>query len=135
VGGFPERTLFAEDMLVAAKMILAGYSVAYQADAVCEHWHDYSISEEFRRAFDIGVFHHREHWVLEEFGSAEGEGGSLILTGLRKIASENTRELPIALMKYLAKVLGYTAGRSESLLPVRLKRRLSMNRAFWSKND
>jgi rhamnosyltransferase len=135
VGGFPDQTLFAEDMLVAAKMILAGYSIAYEAGAQCEHWHDYSISQEFRRAFDIGVFHHRESWILEEFGGAEGEGGSLILTGLRKIAAENFLELPVALMKYLVKVAGYGAGRAEHLLPTGLKRKLSMNRAFWNSDD
>lgn len=131
VGGFPDHTLFAEDMLVAAKMILAGYSIAYEAGAQCEHWHDYSISQEFRRAFDIGVFHHRESWILEAFGSAEGEGGSLILTGLSKIAAENILELPVALTMYLVKVAGYSAGRAEYLLPIGLKRKLSMNRAFW----
>jgi rhamnosyltransferase len=132
VGGFPVHTLFAEDMLVAAKMILAGYSIAYEASALCEHWHDYTISQEFRRAFDIGVFHHREDWILEEFGSAEAEGGSLILSGLRKIGSENLFKLPSAVMKYSAKALGYIAGRAESFLPLRLKRKFSMNRAFWN---
>lgn len=132
VGGFPDHTLFAEDMLVAAKLILAGYSIAYEAGARCEHWHHYSVMQEFRRAFDIGVFHHRESWILEEFGSAGGEGGSLILTGLRKIAADNVRELPVAVMKYLAKVAGYTAGRAENVLPAGLKSKMSMNRMFWS---
>jgi rhamnosyltransferase len=115
-------------------MILAGYSVAYEASARCEHWHDYTISQEFRRAFDIGVFHHREHWILEEFGSAEREGGSLILTGLKKIGSDNPFTLPSAVMKYSAKAMGYIAGRAESFLPLRLKRIFSMNRAFWNSN-
>ena len=135
VGGFPDHTLFAEDMLVAAKMILAGYSIAYQAGAQCEHWHDYTISQEFRRAFDIGVFHHRESWILKKFGGAEGEGGSLILTGLRKIAVENILELPVAVLKYLAKIAGYGAGRAENVLPTWLKRKLSMNRGFWKAHD
>lgn len=132
VGGFPDHTLFAEDMLVAAKMILAGYSIAYEAGARCEHWHHYSVMQEFKRAFDIGVFHHRQSWILDEFGSAGGEGGSLILTGLRKIAAENVRDLPIAVMKYLAKVVGYSAGRAEKMLPTGLKSKMSMNRMFWS---
>ncbi len=80
------------------------------------------------------MFHHREHWILEEFGSAEGEGGSLILTGLRRIGSENPVELPVALMKYTAKAVGYMAGRAESVLPTGLKRRFSMNRSFWNAN-
>ena len=135
VGGFSAKTLFAEDMLVAAKMILAGHCIAYQADATCEHWHNYTISQEFSRAFDIGVFHRRESWILEQFGKAQGEGARLIKTGLRKIISTSPNELPTALMKYLVKVLGYTAGRMESILPLALKSRLSMNRAYWMADD
>ncbi len=131
VGGFPHRTLFAEDMVVAAKMILAGFKVAYNADAVCEHSHDYTVSQEFRRAFDIGVFHRREHWILEEFGGAKSEGGSFVFAGLRKIASADLFAVPLALMKYMAKVLGYTAGRVEPILPNSIKRLFSMNRSFW----
>lgn len=134
VGGFPDRTLFAEDMLVAAKMILADYSVAYEADALCEHWHDYSITQEFRRAFDVGVLHRREHWILEKFGSAEGKGVSLILTGLCRIGSGNPLELPSAVVKYAAKVAGYMAGRAESILPTWVKHRFSMNRSFWKES-
>ena len=131
VGGFPDKTLFAEDMLVAARMILTGHSVAYQANAQCEHWHDYSIFEEFRRSFDIGVFHHREAWILQEFGKAQGEGARLIGEGFRIIIKQRPIELPVAMMKYLMKVLGYLTGRCESLIPSFLKRKISMNRSFW----
>ena len=135
VGGFPARTLFAEDMLVAARMIVAGYSVAYQADALCEHWHDYTVVQEFKRAFDIGAFHHRESWILDVFGKAPGEGAKLIKTGLSRILAKNPKELPTALFKYLAKTVGYMTGRLESSIPVTFKKKLSMNRVFWTAHD
>lgn len=131
VGGFSKQTLFAEDMLVAARMVHAGFNVAYDADAVCEHSHDYTVAQEFRRAFDIGVFHRREHWILEEFGGAKSEGGSFVFASLLEIASADLFAVPLTLMKYIAKVFGYTVGRAESVLPVSIKRTFSMNRSFW----
>ncbi|MFE0678513.1 hypothetical protein ACFW26_34910, partial [Streptomyces sp. NPDC058867] len=38
------------------------------------HSHSYSIGEEFRRYFDVGVMHARAPWLLDRFGKAEGEG-------------------------------------------------------------
>ena len=122
-------------MLVAAKMILAGHEVAYEAGAVCEHSHNYTVYQEFRRAFDIGVFHRREYWIIETFGGAESEGGSLVLAGLREIASADLFKVPLALMKYIAKVLGYAAGRAEIIFPLPIKRFFSMNRSFWKVHD
>jgi len=43
---------FAEDQLWAQHIIQAGYKKAYAPDAVVFHSHDYSYSEQLRRAFD-----------------------------------------------------------------------------------
>ena len=74
VGGFPKHVIFAEDMYVAAKMLMAGWKVVYEGSACCRHSHNYTIIEEFRRYFDMGVFHAREPWIRENFGGAGGEG-------------------------------------------------------------
>lgn len=74
VGGFPEHVIFAEDMYAAAKMLLAGWKVAYAGNAACRHSHNYTLAEEFRRYFDMGVFHAREAWIRERFGGAGGKG-------------------------------------------------------------
>ena len=37
LGGFPENTILAEDMHLAARMILLGYKVAYSAEATVYH--------------------------------------------------------------------------------------------------
>ncbi|MBD9595457.1 glycosyltransferase [Ensifer sp. ENS05] len=43
---------FAEDQLWAQNIIQAGYKKAYAPDAVVFHSHDYSYSEQLRRAYD-----------------------------------------------------------------------------------
>ncbi|KRD65948.1 glycosyltransferase family 2 protein [Ensifer sp. Root278] len=43
---------FAEDQLWAQNIIEAGYKKAYAHDAIVFHSHDYSYSEQLRRAFD-----------------------------------------------------------------------------------
>ena len=72
LGGFPENTILAEDMYLAAKIIQAGYKVAYCADAAVLHSHNYTPWDEFRRYFDIGVFHACEPWIQQQFGGAAG---------------------------------------------------------------
>ncbi|HHU4391636.1 TPA: glycosyltransferase family 2 protein, partial [Escherichia coli] len=65
IGRFPSNTILCEDMYYTAKAILAGYKVAYVADAVVKHSHNYSPIDEFKRYFDIGVFHANEKWIRE----------------------------------------------------------------------
>ena len=55
-------------------MILAGYKVAYCAEATVRHSHNYTPWEEFRRYFDTGVFHACEPWIQQQLGGASGEG-------------------------------------------------------------
>jgi len=74
VGGFPENVIFGEDMYVATKLLLAGYKIAYTADACVYHSHDYSLIQEMKRYFDMGVFHAHEPWIKQELGGAEREG-------------------------------------------------------------
>lgn len=131
VGGFPGGMIFAEDMYVAAKMILAGKRVAYVADAVCVHSHHYSLKEDFQRAFDIGVFHNRETWLIQEFGRAEGEGKSFVISELNYILRSNALYIPISLVKTMAKILGYFMGKNEHLLSAKAKHAFSLNKNFW----
>ncbi|MEC9787207.1 glycosyltransferase, partial [Escherichia coli] len=63
LGGFPDNTILSEDMYYAAKAINAGYKVAYVSEAQVMHSHNYSPIEEFKRYFDIGVFHATEYWI------------------------------------------------------------------------
>ncbi|MBE0515252.1 glycosyltransferase family 2 protein, partial [Sulfurimonas sp.] len=74
IGWFKDGLILGEDTYAGAKMILAGHSLAYVAEAKVYHSHSYTVWQEFQRYFDIGVFHKCEDWILREFGKAEGEG-------------------------------------------------------------
>lgn len=70
LGGFPDNTILSEDMYFAAKAIMEGHKLAYCPDARVRHSHNYNSIEEFKRYFDIGVFHTDESWIRENFGGA-----------------------------------------------------------------
>lgn len=131
VGGFPTNVILGEDTIVAAKMLMAGWQVAYQADAQVYHSHDYSYLQEFRRYFDIGVLHARESWMLAAFGKPEGEGGRFVRSELAYLSKKAPWLIPSALLRTGLKYLGYRLGRLESILPLGLKRYLSMHKGYW----
>jgi len=82
VGGFPEHVIMGEDMWVAAKMLMAGFKVAYASEALVYHSHNYGFLEEFQRYFDTGVFHAQEPWLIETFGSVKSEGLKMLKSQL-----------------------------------------------------
>lgn len=131
VGGFPLDTILCEDVYVTAKMLLAGWNVAYCADAMVFHSHDYGLIEEFRRYFDIGVFHAREEWIRKNFGQAEGEGLRYIRSELDYLWNTKPQQIPSAILRSLFKFLGYKFGGSENIIPIWLKSIMSMNRLYW----
>lgn len=132
VGGFPSNVILGEDMAVAARLLLAGKRVAYQAGACAHHSHNYTPLEDFRRYFDTGVFHAREQWLLDAFGGASGEGLRFVKSELRYLLKNAPWLIPSALLRTVLKLLGYRLGRAEARLPLALKRRLSMFNGFWS---
>lgn len=131
VGGFPSNVILGEDMAVAARLLLAGKRVAYQAGACVYHSHNYTPLEDFRRYFDTGVFHAREQWLLDAFGGASGEGLRFVKSELRYLLKNAPWLIPSALLRTVLKLLGYRLGRAEAHLPLALKRRLSMFNGFW----
>lgn len=54
VGGFDTPILSNEDMMMAAKLLHAGYALAYTPDAAVYHSHRYTLIEELRRNARIG---------------------------------------------------------------------------------
>jgi rhamnosyltransferase len=132
VGGFPPNVIFGEDMVVAARMLLSGWKVAYQADASVYHSHDYSLIQEFRRYFDIGVLHNRESWLLEQFGKPEGEGMRFVKSELSYLLRHNPALIPNSIFRTGLKYVGYRLGRMEERLPYCIKPTLSLNRNYWA---
>jgi len=131
VGGFQENAIFGEDMLVTAKMLKQGWKVAYAADAQVYHSHPYGFRDEFRRSFDIGVFHTQESWLLEQFGKAEGEGLQFVRSEIRYLLKNNKSLLPSALARNFLKYAGYRLGREFKWLPRSIRQQFSMNSGYW----
>jgi len=132
VGGFPQDVIGSEDAHVAARMLLADHAVHYVAAAEAWHSHDYSISEEFQRYFDIGVFYSRERWIGERFGGAGGEGGRFVRSEINALRTQGrAAAIPGALLRSAAKLVGYRLGHVERHLPAALKRKLGMFKGYW----
>ncbi|MFG6668623.1 glycosyltransferase [Halomonas sp. HNIBRBA4712] len=130
-GGFPEGTILSEDMIAGARLLQQGWKLAYCAESCVYHSHNYSLTQEFKRYFDIGVLHHREGWLLGWLGKAEGEGGRFVRSEIKYLLRHAPWRLPEAGLRTLLKYAGYRLGKAERRLPVSLKRRLSMHRGFW----
>ena len=133
VGGFPTSLILGEDMVVAARMLQAGWAVAYVAEAQVWHSHGYSVVQEFKRYFDIGVMHQDQAWILRDFGKPEGEGGRFVRSEFAYLRQRAPWLLPSAFVRTMAKYLGYKLGQHSASLPLSIKRKLSMHRGFWDK--
>jgi rhamnosyltransferase len=132
IGWFRERLILGEDMVAGAELLKVGCRLAYVAEAAVYHSHGYTITQEFRRYFDIGVFHACEPWLLEAFGKPEGEGMRFVRSELSYLMAEKAYGLiPLAVIRNGMKFLGYKAGRHFRMLPRSLIIRLSMHPRWW----
>ncbi|MCK9605930.1 MAG: glycosyltransferase [Methylomonas sp.] len=131
VGGFPVHTIMNEDTYVVGKMVQAGWKIAYCADAQVFHSHNYGFAEEFKRYFDIGVFHSQTAWLQRDFGGATGEGLRYIRSELFYLLKYAPSLVPSAWLRTGLKWLGYKLGTSHRCLPLVIKRCFSMHKAYW----
>lgn len=133
VGGFPLHTIISEDMYVAAKMLKAGWDVAYCAEAKVYHSHNYTLIDEFKRYFDIGVFHAMEKWMLDEFGKPEGEGFRYIKSEFLYLFDNKALHLlPEFMLRNVLKYFGYKLGKNYARIPIRLISKMSMHARWWA---
>lgn len=87
--------------------------------------------KEFRRYFDMGVFHARESWICEHFGGAGGEGLRYVKSELKFLGFSRIHLWPAAIVRNAVKLFGYKLGQQESLLPIKIKSKLGMHRRYW----
>lgn len=132
VGGFPTNVIFGEDTITVAKFLLAGWKIAYAAEAKAYHSHSYNWHQDFKRYFDIGVLHSRERWLLDEFGGTSREGNRFIVSELEYLWREFWWLIPSALIRSALKFGGYKLGKIENRINVKWKRLFSMHPGFWT---
>lgn len=131
LGGFVERTIFNEDMIMAHTMIHAGYKIAYQANAKVIHSHIYSYIQQFSRNFDLGVSH-RQYAKVFLSVSSESEGIRLVKSTLQYLV--NSKEylmIPDLILSSGMKYLGYKFGVNYNKLPKSFVMHCTMNKGYW----
>jgi len=132
VGSFKENLIYGEDTYAGAKLLMAGYKIAYVSDAVVYHSHNYTVFQEFKRYFDLGVFHKREKWILEEFGRAEGEGKRYVKSEMFFLFKNRKYHLLLELfIRNGLKFAGYNLGKNYEKIPKGIIKRISMHRYWW----
>lgn len=135
IGGFPSHVILSEDMYVAVRMLMSGWKVAYVAEAKVYHSHNYTVWQEFKRYFDIGVFHARERWIRENIGAAENNGKEFILDEFRYLLNSSPLLIFEMIFRDGMKFLGYRLGIEERFLPTVVKKYTSMNYSFFRSGD
>ena len=131
---FQNGLIFGEDNHIGAKLLLKGYSIAYVAQAEVYHSHSYYPIQEFQRYFDMGVFHTQEHWILDTFGKAEGEGGRYVKSEFNYLLQHKAySKIPLFFLRNGLKYIGYKLGKNYTKLPKRLVPLLSMQSSWWEK--
>ncbi len=131
LGGFTEKTIFNEDMILAAAMIRKGYRIAYAADAKVVHSHQYSYLQQFTRNFDLGVSHKQYEEVFKGMKS-ESEGIRLVKKSLQYLLNKKQFFLiPDLIINSGFKYLGYQLGIRYDKLPKNMVLRCSMNKSYW----
>ena len=131
LGGFLHKTIFNEDMIMASKMIEADKAIAYAADAVVWHWHDYKALDQLHRNFDLAVSQTDYGGLFLEVKS-ESEGVKMVLHTLRHLVSKGKLWLiPKYILDSGCKFIGYKLGRNYQSLPRWLVRKLTMNLTYW----
>jgi rhamnosyltransferase len=129
---------FAEDQLWARSIIDAGYFKAYVPNAVVYHSHDYSFSEQLRRAFDESrnfkkYFGYR---LSPDPGQAVKAMGKLALQAFRQNVDRRFGSVKLKHRigragQKVALVAGHCLGANHEKLPQFLTARLSLDRRLF----
>jgi rhamnosyltransferase len=131
VGGFPIDIIMNEDTYVVGKMLVSGWKIAYCADAQVFHSHDYGFLEEFKRYFDIGVFHTNTAWLQRAFGGVSGESRRFVVSEMRYLMEHAPWLIPSAVLRAGLKWLGFKLGALHMGLPRTMLRCFSLHKSYW----
>lgn len=131
IGGFVLHTIFNEDMIMAAKVIEAGYEIAYVANAKVIHAHKYTYRQQFTRNFDLAVSQRQYREIFENVKS-ESEGIRLVKDTMKYLMGEGKWYLvPDLIIQSGFKFLGYRFGKKYDKLPIWVVKKMSMNKSYW----
>ena len=131
MGGFTKKTIFNEDMIMAAQMVMHGYYIAYTAEARVFHSHNYSGLQQFHRNFDLAVSQADHPEIFAQIRS-ESEGIRLVKQTVKHLVKTRKIHLiPVLVYKSGCKYLGYKLGQNYRKLPLWLVKYCSMSKTYW----
>ncbi len=131
LGGFPEKAIFNEDMIFARKVLDAGKTVYYVAEAKVYHSHNYTNMQQLRRNFDLAVSQAQNPGVFAGIKS-ESEGIRMVKsTAAYLLKNGKWYLLAKLIMNSAAKYAGYLLGKNYKKLPKKLVLALSSNKNYW----
>lgn len=129
--GFTEKLIMNEDMHFACRLILKGYRIAYVPEARIFHSHDYTLSQQFKRYFDIGVFMKKSLQPLVDT-KTENKGAEFLREEIVYcIKSRAYSSFLYVMAEALSKYFGYKFGLHFERIPNTLRKNISMHKDFW----
>ena len=130
IGGF-QSVLFGEDTIAAAKLLHLRHSIAYVAEAEVYHSHNYSLSQEFQRHFDIGLSRKGLEKLINLAGGDRQRGGLFVRQLFKELAVKRPSLIPYALFQCAVKLIGYQLGKASSSAPLWFKKICSSQKSYW----
>ncbi len=134
IGGF-EPALFGEDTVAVAKLLKRGHTIAYVAEAVVKHSHRYTLKQEFKRHFDIGLARRSMSHFLTEAGKDSKRGAHFAKKMVMALAKSRPHLLPYGCLQLGLKWVGYQIGKASVNAPRWWKKALSSQDFYWLKKE
>lgn len=133
LGGFVTDTIFNEDMIFGASLIEAGDTICYCAKARVYHTHNYGLTAQFKRSFDMAVSQRDYRSVFRKV-SSEKEGIRYVKEATEYCISQRRfGDLLLFLMDSIARYGGFFLGKHYKSLPEKIVLGCTLQPAYWEK--
>ena len=133
LGGFVTDTIFNEDMIFGASLIEAGDAICYCAGARVYHTHNYGLTAQFKRSFDMAVSQADYQSVFRKV-SSEKEGIHYVKEAAEYCVSQRRYgDLFLFLMDSAVRYAGFFLGKHYKCLPEKVVLGCTLQPAYWEK--
>lgn len=111
LNGYDKKKLpMNEDMYLAYKLIMNGYTIKYCADSKVIHSHDFSFKEQYKRYYDTGKFF-KENEYLNQYKVNDSGIGMASYVLKRALQDRNIKVLVKFVPNMIARIIGMKIGK------------------------
>lgn len=115
IGGF-QSVPFGEDTVAVAQLLRRQHNVAYVAEALVRHSHDYTLMQEFRRNYEMGFARAQYTHLLACEQTDSHRGKAFVKEMFSRLRKEHPLLMPYAALHVFMKWIGYRLGFARSRL-------------------